>query len=205
MMVFGPVKDNAEIFEAKKLLYDFYICRMGWTLPQNTPTGWVIKEVNGEKILDDRYHATCRWYVGKHNGQIEACVRVLRKTPTSPLDIEHYNHTPAFAQFMAEHSRSVELNRFGMIHERDIFYYMLNFWSIILEEAQRQQWTIVVGNSLGRSERFDLLEIPRIDGATFKYHESDANEVKTYGITLDQIPRIMTNCRNLLTKLCGSG
>jgi hypothetical protein len=201
MIRFRRAENTHEILEAKQLLYDFYIRRMGWTLPQNTPTGWMIRKVKGYTILDDRYRETSRWYVGKNNGQIEACLRVLYKTPTSPLDIEHYNHTPAFTQFMREHPDCVELNRFGLLHEHDIFYDMLNFWLLILDEAQREQWTIVVGNSLGHAERFVLLEIPQLDDATFKYHESDVNEVNTYAITADQIPRIMVNCQNMLKGL----
>jgi hypothetical protein len=197
-MIFTHTTSPEEILAAKHLLYNFYIKRMGWQFPKDAPTGWTITEVNGRKILDDRYHDTSRWYVGHRDGKVEVCLRVLHKTADSPLDVEHYNTTPAFEAFLATPAHYVELNRFGFIHEDRIFDYMLNFWILILEEGLREGWTFVVTNGFGNSERFTRVGLSPIPGAAFKYHPDDSNIVSTFGIPPEDIPRILNNCRQIL-------
>lgn len=197
-MIFTQTTDPDEIPAAKHLLYNFYIKKMGWQFPKDTPTGWIITEVKGRKILDDRYHDTSRWYIGHRKGKVEACLRILRKTADSPLDVEHYNTTPAFRAFLATPAQYVELNRFGFIHEDRILYYMLNFWKLILKDALREGWTLIITNGFGDSERFARVGLSPIPGATFKYHPDDTNTVSTFGILTEDIHRILKNCQQIL-------
>ena len=202
-MIFTYTTNPDDIIAAKHLLYDFYIKRMGWQFPKDTPTGWTIKEVNGQNILDDCYHDTSRWYIGRQDGKVETCLRVLRKTAESPLDVEHYNATPAFKAFLAQPAQYAEINRFGFFYEEHILYYMLNFWTRILEDALREGWTLVVTNGFGDSERFARVGLSPIPDATFKYHPDDTNTVSTFGIPTADIPRILKNCRQILHSMEG--
>jgi hypothetical protein len=196
------LQDEKNIFQAKRFLYEQYITNMGWELPKNSPTGWFVEEIDGQKLLDDCYAGSSIWYAGLNNKNvINCCIRLIVRIKSSNLDIENYNFTNGLKKFINKNSNCVELTRFAYEIKDFFSYYYCSLLKSIFRDAVSEKWTIILTDGLGNKELYRHLEIPKIQGASFRYSNTDKEEISTYGFTYREVTKLITNCKKEIERI----
>ena len=179
MWIARKLERDAEIAEAKALLYRIYIQEMAWQFEASNPSGIRIEQdPSGRKILTDDLESFATWFGAFKGDDLIGCLRLVRPKE-SKLEFELYKkHFPDTKNSQRNFWR--ELNRFAVEkEERSSVAPVCLIREAGLECANQQVQKLFVAVSF--PQPFELcrqLGFEATDNLAFKYAEGDPNFVK---------------------------
>jgi len=183
------LRKNADIMDAKHLLFKIYTQDKNWNVFDGNPSGIEINtSSSGKMILTDDYDNFSTWVGTFHNNKLIACGRIISRDDNNLLEIERYPISIKLKEKMSISSMQnlVELNR-SAIH-RD--YRNTVAWPCLLYFAfkycAKQKLNAISTTSYQKViDMHKAIGFQIIQGEGFKYYSTDEKKAEVFLATID--------------------
>jgi hypothetical protein len=194
--------------QARCLLYQCYIQKLGWMFPQDNPSGLSFRMIEQGCILVDDYDKKSVWFLLFLRQHPIGTMRICYPDDDNTLEIERYPSAKCVASrllFSGDHHCWVELNREAILPEymfnqqallillQALLRYCYNNKLSVLTSCYFQEWHDIY-SSIG----FDNLE-----DAQFKYFDQDEKDVEIFFVKTSKLKKILVNIDVFLSKMRG--
>jgi len=199
LVIVEQLTTKVQIEQACALLHDVYIAHMQWKVPENNPSHIKIIVKNNRKLLVDRFINDAIWFGAFNNKTMIGCARLCGKDISGKFEIQAYPASKSVQEYLND--ACIEAGKVAVLPEYHGQKILEKLYLHLLEYAFKHKLNIFgCSNNAYIRSLFNRINLPLIEEAAFKYHESDSSPVSFYMVNYKKgdYASIISSLKNII-------